>query len=172
MTKLIKYLIILLSFFVIFIQPVYGQMMGGYNNPTTTPTQQDLQDIQTGQDLYKKLQNKQITCSELKDDDFEKIGEFVMNKQFTTTAQHIQMNERAKQMIGENGEEQMHIRIGRNASNCYAKGQGGGWNMMGWGYSGMMGWNSGYGFFPFLIEIFILIDLILIGVWFLKKIRK
>lgn len=49
---------------------------------------------------------------------------------------------------------------------------GGGNSMMGFG--NVMGWN-GFGFFGFLIWIFwivVLVDLILLGVWLWKKIKK
>lgn len=175
MKKKVIFLTVLFGLFLFIVKPAYGQMMWNSNTPNATPTQQDLQDIQTGQDLYSKLKNKQITCSELNDDDFEKIGEYVMDKQFSNTQQHIQMNERAKQMMGENGEEQMHIRIGRNAANCNSGNQGGGTNMMGWGnygFNGIMGWNNSISFVPLLIEVFILIDLILLGIWLWKRVRK
>jgi hypothetical protein len=134
-----------------------------------TPSAQDLDDIQKGQTLYNKFKNKQITCKQLKDDDLEKIGEYVMNQRFDSTNNHIQMNERAKQMMGENGEEQMHIRLGKNATGC-TNGQGGVYTMMGWGYNGMMG--SGLFIIPFLVQIVILIDLILVGIWLWKQIQK
>lgn len=40
---------------------------------------------------------------------------------------------------------------------------------MGWAYSGMMG---GFGFFGFLIWLFILVDLILLTIWLWKQIQK
>ena len=39
-----------------------------------------------------------------------------------------------------------------------------------WGYGG--GWGGGVSVFPFLIELVILVDLILLGVWLWKKIGK
>lgn len=153
-----------------------AQMMGSIT-PTMqqvspTPFPQDVQDIQTGKELYDKFKSKQISCNQLKDDDFEKIGEYVMNQRFSNTSQHIQMNERAKQMMGENGEELMHVRLGRSATDCYQNGQGGGNSMMGWVYGNMMGWNNGLLILPLLIQVAILTDLVLAGIWLLKRIRK
>ena len=128
-----------------------------------TPSAQDVKDIQTGQDLYSKFQSKQTSCSQLRDGDFEKIGEYLMNQSFGGNSNaHIQMNNTMKQMIGENGEEQMHIRLAKNATGCSTNGQGSGNNIMGWGNYGI----------PFLIQSAALIDLILVGVWLWKKIQK
>lgn len=44
--------------------------------------------------------------------------------------------------------------------------------MMGWGYTGMMGWNNGFFIFPLLVQVVILVDLILLGFWLWKKIQK
>ena len=40
--------------------------------------------------------------------------------------------------------------------------------MMGWGYSSMM---DGYGFFGFLTWVVVFVDLVLLGVYLLKKLR-
>jgi len=40
--------------------------------------------------------------------------------------------------------------------------------MMGWGYSGMM---NGYGLFGFLTWLVVFVDLVLLGVYLLKKLR-
>ena len=152
-------------------------MMGTSGTTTVTPTQQDLQDIQTGKDLFDKFQSKQVTCSTLKDDDFEKIGEYLMNQSFgNNTNAHIQMNNAMKQMMGENGEEQMHIRLAKNATGCNTNGQGGGTGMMGnWGWTGsMMGgnWFGALGVGAFLFWLVAFIDLILLGIFLWKRIGR
>lgn len=168
--------IILLTIVLLFLQKsVNAQMMRGLTpvqQINITPSQQDLQDIQTGQSLYNKFQAKQISCAKLQDADFEKIGEYLMNQSFGgNTNAHIQMNNNMKQMMGEQAEEQMHIRLGENATQCNTNKQGGGLPMMGW-YSNMMGWNNGFSFFGSLIQIFVLVDLVLLGIWLFKKIQK
>ncbi len=167
-----------------------AQMMGGTGSPmmqglsetpTVTPTQQDMQDIQTGKDLFTKFQSNQISCSNLKDDDFEKIGEYLMDQSFGgNTAAHIQMNNAMKQMMGDQGEEQMHIRLAKNATGCgtNTNGQGGGTGMMGnWGWNGvgsMMGgnWFGAFGAFAFLFWLVGFIDLILLGIFLWKRIGR
>lgn len=143
--------------------------------PTVTPTKEDLQDIQTGKDLYTKFQNSQIPCNSLKDNDFEKIGEYLMEQRFGgNTNAHIQMSNAIKQMMGEQGEKQMHIRLARNTMGCYVGTKGGVGNMMGnWGWGGwqMMGW-SGFGILAFLFWLVGFIDLILLGIFLLKQIRR
>ncbi len=74
-----------------------------------------------GKVLYEKIGTKQVTCADLKDSDFELIGEYVMGKKLGAT--HEQMNTRIKQMMGQNGEEQMHAILGRNATGCFEDAQ-------------------------------------------------
>ena len=167
----------------------HAQMMGNTNNsmmqglsgtPEVTPSQQDLQDIQAGQTLYTKFQSKQVFCTSLQDADFEKIGEYLMNQQFGNTNSHIQMNDRMKAMMGDQGEERMHIAIGRSVTGCNTSSQqGGARTMMGWNSFGMMngGFGSGGGWLGFLfggliLHTLICVDLILLGVWLWKQIKK
>lgn len=135
-----------------------------------TPASQDIADIQQGKDLFNKFQTKQLSCNQLKDADFEKIGEYLMNQSFGGNSNaHIQMNNNMKQMMGEDGEEQMHIRLAKNATGCLTSGRGGGNSMMGWNYTNMMG---GFGILGSLFSIVFLIDLILLGIWLFKQIQK
>lgn len=183
-----KMIIILLITFLLFSSLVFhanaqmmnigNGMMGTSGTPTVTPTQQDLQDIQTGKNLFDKFQSKQVTCSNLKDDDLEKIGEYVMDQQFGNTGNHIQMNERIKQMMGDQGEKRMHIAIGRSVTDCTTttNQQGGVTGMMGnWGWTGsMMGgnWFGAFGVFAFLFWLVGFIDLILLGIFLWKRIGR
>jgi len=168
-SKLLLVILFVSSF--VFVPRTQAQMMG---NPRSiiAPSTQDIRDIQTGQDLYSKFQSKQLSCNQLKDNDFEKIGEYVMDQRFNNTNLHIQMNNTMKQMMGEQSEENMHIRLGRLATGCDTNfsNKGGVRNMMGWGYSGMM--SAGFGFLGTIVWIVVLIDLILLGIWLWKKIQK
>lgn len=168
---------IIFSFFVVFLfstSPLHAQMMGN-SEITITPSAQDITDIQTGQNLYDKFQNNQVSCSNLTDADFEKIGEYLMNQSFGGNANaHIQMNESMKQMVGENGEEQMHIRLAKSATGCSENLQANRSTMMNgtYGPQMMMGWRNGFSFLPFLIQIVVLIDLLLVAVWLWMRIKK
>lgn len=182
MKKLYLFLVTIGIFFFTTDQ-VFAQVMpsGNYmmqNQVSVTPSEGDLQDINTGKDLFLKLQNKQLTCSNLQDDDFEKIGEYIMNVQFgENTSSHIQMNERIKQMMGDQGEERMHTAIGRSVMNCNLSNQQGGVNnMMGnWNWNGSMmsgNWFGAFSIFAVLFLLVGLVDLILLGIFLWKKIGK
>lgn len=69
-----------------------------------------------GKALFDKLEARQMTCADLSDDDFELVGEYVMGIRAGDV--HEQMNAMMKQMMGEKGEEQMHIVLGRSATGC------------------------------------------------------
>ncbi len=176
-----KFILALISLTILFLlspQTTRAQMMRNVTPMTAqvsvTPSAQDLSDIQTGQELYTKFQNKEISCTTLQDADFEKIGEYLMNQSFGGNANvHIQMNNTMKQMMGENGEEQMHIRLAKNATGCNINGQGGGNTMMGWGgYGNMMNGAWGIGLLGFIFWIVLFVDLILLGMWLWKQLQK
>jgi len=174
MKKAVSISVLITGLYFLVVTSASAQMMGTgtsmmQGQVSVTPSAQDLQDIQTGKDLYVKFQANKVSCSSLKDDDFEKIGEYIMDQQFGNTNSHIQMNERAKQMMGDQGEERMHISIARSILNCNANAgsqQGGVRPMM---YDNF-GW--GFGIFHLLIAIIIIVDLILAGIWLWKQINK
>ncbi len=168
-SKLLLAILFFLSF--VFVPKTQAQMMGNFIL-SVTPSAQDIRDIQTGQELYYEFQNNKISCRKLGADDFEKIGEYVMDQRFDNTSQHIQMNNNMKQMMGEQSEENMHIKLGKTATGCSTNSlsKGGVPNMMGWGYSGMM--SAGFGFLGTIVWIVVLIDLILLGIWLWKKVQK
>jgi len=186
MKKLVVALLFIIGAISLIPSSASAQMMGNTNSmmqglsgtPQVTPSQQDLQDIQTGQALYTQFQNKQVSCTTLQDANFEKIGEYIMNQQFGNANTHIQMNERMKQMMGTQGEERMHIAIARSVTNCNTNNQQGGVRpMMGSVGSygvGMMNGGLGYGFGLLWIigYVIVLIDLILVGVLLWKHINK
>lgn len=71
-----------------------------------------------GKAMWEKLQAKQTTCDKLSDDDFERLGEYFMGQMVGSS--HEAMNKMTVQMMGEKGEEQMHIVIGKRSSGCDA----------------------------------------------------
>lgn len=163
---------------------VSAQMMGRFPYPTTTPSNSDTQvqqqEEQEGKNLFDQLNNKVITCQQITDGQFEKIGEYFMGQSTSNTATHILINNRMKSMMGDQGEEQMHIAWGKRGTGCDTNAQflqstrGGVWPMMGWGYGGMMN-NFGWGIFGvlgFLVWLIVLVDLVLVGVWLWKQIQK
>lgn len=113
-----------------------------------------------GKAVWEKLQAKELTCEDLSDDNFGTLGEYFMG-QMTETS-HEAMNNMMTQMTGEQGEEQIHIVMGKRLSGCdtsalFPAGSGG-WmpmmNMMWGGWSSPLGNNStnnmmNFGFGPF-----------------------
>jgi putative membrane protein len=94
-------------------------MMGFQNSSSDSATiQSQQQEEQEGKQFLDNLNNKTITCSQFKDTDFEKIGEYFMGQSIGDTSRHIAMNEMMKSMMGEQGEEQMHIAWGKRGSGC------------------------------------------------------
>ena len=127
----------------------FAQGMMGFlgSFPDDAVIQSQQQEEQEGKQFLDGLNNKTVTCSQLKDTDFEKIGEYFMGQSIGDTSRHIAMNEMMKSMMGEQGEEQMHIVLGKRGSGCDTSAafpsQGTGFipmmNMM-WG-----GWSSSFG---------------------------
>lgn len=111
-------------------RPWGGYRMGGFGSTGMMPmmrnswekpadsAEQD-KEVAEGKALYDKLKSKQAACTSLSDSDFELIGEYVMSEM--AGARHGQMNTMMKQMMGEEGEEEMHVMMARRASGCFAQ---------------------------------------------------
>ncbi|MCL5733094.1 MAG: hypothetical protein M1334_00305 [Patescibacteria group bacterium] len=172
-----------------FVFPVssFAQGMMGFSSvpADNAAIQSQQQEEQEGKNFLSELTNKIITCSQLKDADFEKIGEYFMGQAIGDTSRHIAMNEMMKSMMGEQGEEQMHIIWGKRGSGCDTSSQGTGYIpmmqiMMGGGSNSMMGnwgqnpmWWGGLG--SWLISLLWLVWLIvgiLVAVWLWRQIVK
>ena len=69
-----------------------------------------------GKMLWDRLQSKQLTCKDLADADFASLGEYFMGTMMGTS--HESMNNMMVQMMGEKGEEQMHVVMGKRLSGC------------------------------------------------------
>jgi hypothetical protein len=148
-----------------------------------------------GKAVWDKLQDKQVSCKDLNDDDFDVLGDFFMGNM--AGSNHTSMNEMMAQRLGEDGEKQMHVAMGKRLSGCdiaAALPQGSGYftpmmgmgNMMGgssdssWGGTsrGIMGYGSGtmmggsFGAVGILIWLASLIFLVLGSVFFWRGIQK
>ena len=114
-----------------------------------------------GEIVWQKLQSKEVACADLSDEDFGALGEYYMGQMLGDS--HEAMNEMMTRMHGEEGEEQIHIVMGKRLSGCdtsaTAPGTSGGWmpmmNMMWGGWSSPFGSNNStnnmmnFGFGPF-----------------------
>ncbi|NCN52987.1 hypothetical protein GW950_00810 [Candidatus Wolfebacteria bacterium] len=122
-----------------------AQMMGNFFN---TPIDWDevvehtLREEQEGKEVWSKLQSKEIACKNLNDEQYGVLGEYFMGQMSGNS--HAAMNAMMIQTHDEDGEEQIHIVMGKRLSGCdtsaiFPSGSGG-WipmmNMM-WG-----GWSS------------------------------
>lgn len=111
-----------------------------------------------GKAIWEKLQAKQVECKNLTNDNFESLGEYFMGQSIGNTERHAAMNQMMQNMMGQNGEEQMHITFGRRSSGCDTNAS----FQVGGGGNPMMGYDSwgGFGFgWIFMIIFWILIIL-------------
>lgn len=135
-------------------------MMGNSSSPAFVPSNDHTaQEEAEGKEVWDKLQAKGVTCDSLSDADFGALGEYFMGQSIGNTQQHVLMNQMMMNMMGEKGEEQMHVAMGKRLSGCEPNAQvpqsgvgfmpmmwmmgGGGNPMMGYGgWNNMMGWNG------------------------------
>lgn len=99
-----------------------------------------------GKEVWEKLRAGEVSCTDLSKDDFEVLGEYFMGQMLG--ASHPSMNAMMVQMMGEEGEEQVHEVMGKRLSGCDTSAAfpagGGSWMpmmQMMWG-----GWSSPFGF--------------------------
>jgi len=157
-----------------------GGMMGGVQ-VTAEEINHTWQEEAEGFEIWTKLQNKEVSCNSLTDEQYELLGEYFMGQ--SAGDYHAAMNKRMQQMMGEAGEEQMHISLGRQYSGCATASNTGYYGMMGRGASqgnnvwgpGMM---FGYGFWSpwsllwIAFWILALTALVLAVVWLYRKITS
>ena len=121
-----------------------------------------------GKAIWEKLTSKEITCDKLTDENFGALGEYFMGQMMGDS--HEAMNNMMIQTMGEKGEGEMHIAMGKRMSGCGALTElpQGGWMPMmqgmgkgmmgGGGMMGNFGWNpmsfGGFGFFGWTFMIF------------------
>ena len=120
-----------------------------------------------GKEIWEKLQAKQLECKDLTDENYGSLGEYYMGQMMGNS--HAAMNTMMERMIGKDGEEQMHIVMGKRLSGCDTSAQlpqngvgfmpmmwmmssanspqvgGGGNPMVGTGWENMMGGWNGFG---------------------------
>ena len=149
--------------FLITISAANAQMMGGFSNSTVDweeVVEHTAREEKEGKELWDKLQVKEVACADLNDEQFGVLGEYFMGTMMGDS--HASMNAMMIQMHGEEGEEQIHIVMGKRLSGCdtsaaFSSG-GSGWmpmmNMMWGGWSSPLGNNStnnmmNFGFGPF-----------------------
>lgn len=80
------------------------------------------QEVAQGGMLYQKMQSKEMSCAQATDADFELMGEYFMEQNMPMT-DHDMMNDRLKAMMGDEGEEMVHMNIGKHGSKCDESGE-------------------------------------------------
>lgn len=172
----------------------HAQMMGMQKVATNTASTETQKEEAEGKAVWDKLQNKEVVCKDLKDNDFDVLADFFMANMMG--ANHEAMNTMMAQRLGEEGEEQMHIAMGKRLSGCdtsaklpkgseYFTPMMGGHmsqgNMKGgngdWGgsrdeyHQGMMS-HGGFGFLHVVFPILGFIFLVLGSIFFWKGIKR
>jgi uncharacterized membrane protein len=104
MKKIITSLLPFLVFIVLLVVPTFAQ-----DNHTAREEKE-------GKVIWEKLQAKQINCDTLTDEDYERLGEYYMGR--TVGDSHESMNTMMERMMGKEGEEQMHVVMGKRLSGC------------------------------------------------------
>ncbi|TAL63402.1 MAG: hypothetical protein EPN85_00160, partial [Bacteroidetes bacterium] len=147
MKKILVSLSMLLILVSVFASSASAQgMMNWGNTSSATPSSvsSTAEDEAKGKQIWEQLQSKQTNCSNLKNDNFEILGEYFMGQSVGNTERHAVMNQMMKSMMGDEGETQMHIALGKRYSGCDANAP---YPQNGWGFMPMM-WMMGSAFAP------------------------
>ncbi|OGD82820.1 hypothetical protein A3A54_02425 [Candidatus Curtissbacteria bacterium RIFCSPLOWO2_01_FULL_39_62] len=170
--------------------PVFAQgMMGNnmMNNEDATVGNTDghtAREEAEGKKIWENLQAQELKCEDLSNDNFGALGEYFMG--LMAGEQHEVMNNMMIQMMGEEGEEQMHIVMGKRLSGCDTSAAlstsgmsfmpmmqmmiGGGSTMMGYGgWNNLMGGWGVFGILWLLTWVLIIIALVALIRWLWKK---
>lgn len=95
--------------------PVFAQGMMG---PAITNGADDhtAAEEAAGKIIWEKLQAKQTECADITNDDFAALGEYFMGIMMGPS--HEAMNSMMTRTMGADGEEQMHVVMGKRLSGC------------------------------------------------------
>jgi len=167
-----------LLFLLIRAVPAQSQTTSPIDNHTASEEEE-------GKEIWEKLQAKQVECKNLTDEQYGSLGEYFMGQSIGNTQRHALMNQMMTNMMGKEGEEQMHTAMGKRSSGCEPNAQvpssgvgfmpmmwmmgsagssqmgGGGNPMMGTGFGNMMGDWGGFGILGWLSMLLLWLLLIL-----------
>ena len=135
-----------------------------------------------GKEVWQQLQDKQLTCDTLSDEQYAALGEYFMGQMMGDS--HTAMNQMMIRMMGEEGEEQMHVVMGKRLSGCDTSAaypvsgtgfmpmmnmmMGGGFNMMNFGWGSSMPFFGG-GVFMILWWLLIIAGIIALVKWMMSQ---
>lgn len=98
-------------------QMMMGQSLNGTVNWDEV-VEHTAREQKEGREVWDMLQAKELSCDELGEEQFGVLGEYFMGQM--TGGSHAAMNAMMTQMHGEEGEEQIHIVMGKRLSGCDA----------------------------------------------------
>jgi putative membrane protein len=117
MKKILTLAILVFAFSLSTPSPSFAQGMMDFNN---TSTQSDdghtAREEAEGKEVWEKLQAEELKCENLTDENFGALGEYFMGQMMGDS--HESMNNMMIQMMGEEGEEEMHVALGKRMSGC------------------------------------------------------
>lgn len=96
-----------------------AQMMSGFLGSSadwSKIVEHTLLEEQEGGEIWKKFQAKELVCENFDDERYGVLGEYFMG--VMTGDSHPAMNATMIQMHGKDGEEQIHITMGKRLSGC------------------------------------------------------
>lgn len=146
-----------------------------------------------GKAIWEQMQSKKTSCADLTDENYEALGEYFMGLMVGDA--HAAMNAMMVRMMGEEGEAQMHVLMGKRLSGCVPDANaplalGSGFGMMGGagmmsmmmggglrsGGLGMMPWGTGaalgLGLWVWLWALVWFVNSVLLGVLLWALIKK
>src|SRR3989344_1596664 len=140
-----------------------AQMMGGFSNSSAdwdAVVGHTLREEQEGKEVWDKLQAKELACENLSDEQFGVLGEYFMGQMAGDS--HAAMNAMMIQAHSEEGEEQIHIVMGKRLSGCdtlaaFPAGSGGWMPMMNMMFPLRQGFGGQGGSWVFMILWWVLI---------------
>lgn len=137
--KIVK-LVLITSFFLAVISPQFANS----HTKALASDSSTAADEAAGKAIFDKLQAKTTECKDLSDDDFDVLGDYYMGQMAGSS--HQAMDKMMAWRLGDDGERQMHITMGKRLSGCdtnaaYPNQVSGFWPMMGGGGHPMMGYN-------------------------------
>ena len=117
MKKILTLAILIFAFSLSAPSPSFAQGMMNFNN---TSTQSDdghtAREEAEGKEIWGKLQSGESKCEDLSDENFGALGEYFMGQMAGDS--HEAMNNMMIAMLGEEGEEEMHVAMGKRMSDC------------------------------------------------------
>jgi hypothetical protein len=93
-----------------------GMMQNRWYGDADVQADDNAAEEEEGLGVWTKLQNKEMTCAQVTDEQFELLGEYFMGQMAGDN--HAQMNQMMKGMMGDDAEERMHELMGKRMSGC------------------------------------------------------